>query len=141
MDELGMPKRDEERILDEDGNPTGFYVFSPTYPISMVKNDIKRLLGICKLLRKEENNKKHSSFAMDLTNLSNELDKGSGSPTPGAAFLDSDSEEENLDSMGRFLPLHLKQAVMLPSPPRLAFETKNQVMHRPTPISHSFAEF
>ena len=86
----------------------------------MAKNDIKRLLGICKVINTEEELKrmKHHQFA-ELTNLST-TDAASGSPTPGAAFLDSDSEEENADSMGKFLPWHLKQGVMPPSPPRLS---------------------
>lgn len=144
METLGLTMRDEERVLDEDGVPTGFYVFVPTYPLEMAKNDIKRLLGICKEVNTEEEKKKHSLdlFAYDLTNLSEPT--GSGSPTPGAAFLDSDSEEENSDSMGKFLPWHLKQDVirtMPPSPPRLShLNHREESMHQ-RPIAHSFAEF
>lgn len=116
MDRLGMTKRAEERVLEDDGEPTGFYVFVPTYPIEMAKNDIKRLLGICKVLNTEEKRKENQhAFALDLTSFS---EPETGSPTPGAAFLDSDSEEENLDDMGKFLPWHLKEAVVHHQPPQ-----------------------
>jgi len=141
MDKLGMPKLEEDRVLDKDGAPTGFYIFVPTFPIEMAKTDIKRLLGICKVLNTEEKKKHpHGLFALDLTNIS-DPENGSGSPAPGAAFLDSsDSEEENTDSMGKFLPWHLKQEVMHhPSPPLLS--RKFDEVNHPAPISNSLAEF
>jgi hypothetical protein len=115
MNRLRMIKRDEDKVLDENGSPTGFYVFVPTYPIASAKNDIKRLLGICKSVNTREK-MKHSKhvhvFALDLTNVSDEANPFSGSPTPGAAFLDSDSEEENADSVSKkYLPWHLRQQV------------------------------
>lgn len=144
MDKLGMHKCQEDEVLDEQGLPTGFYFFVPTYPIAMAKNDVKRLLGICKVINTEEEMKKtkHYQFA-ELTNLSSSTDGASGSPTPGAAFLDSDSDEENAVSMGKFLPWYLKQVVMPPLPPKLStsVDSKNEGLHQPTPLTHSFAEF
>ena len=110
MDKLGMVKQDENKIS------TVFYIFVPTYPIASAKNDIRRLLGICKAVntRQKKKHAKHvHQFALDLTNVSSESNMLSGSPTPGAEFLDSESEEENADSVGgkKYLPWHLQEQV------------------------------
>ena len=39
-----------DRILDEEGKPTGRCIFAPSYPIEQSKEDLKRLLRLCRAL-------------------------------------------------------------------------------------------
>lgn len=58
---------ERDRIYDEDGNPTGRCIFAPNYPMEKSKEDLKRLLRLCRTLNqvKDKNNTvdaKASSF-------------------------------------------------------------------------------
>lgn len=48
--QLGMKLDDRDRLFDENGNYTGRHIFAPSYPIEKSKQDLKRLLRLCRAL-------------------------------------------------------------------------------------------
>jgi hypothetical protein len=101
---VGIKGDQRDEILDEDGKPTGMYYFVPNYPIESAREDLKRLLRICKIVNTSPTKKKRNSSINPLLDLTNESERGSRIPEAAYVFEDSDSEEENSDS---FLPIHL----------------------------------
>ena len=113
---LGIDMDERDRILDQDGNPTGFYHFVPNYPIEKAREDLRQLLRICKIINTSPKKKKHTLETSVLLDLTNDSDQGSPSLGDVYVFEDSDSEEENADSTAKkYLPLHLHKTE---SPPQ-----------------------
>lgn len=108
MVQLGIEIDERDRILDEDGNPTGLYHFVPNYPIEKAREDLRQLLRICKIINTSPKKKRHSSDTNVLLDLTNESDRGSPGSEAVYVFEDSDSEEENSNSTAKkYLPFHL----------------------------------
>jgi hypothetical protein len=101
---VGIKGDPRDEIVDEDGNSTGMYYFVPNYPIEKAREDLKRLLRICKIVNTSPTRKKRNSSISPLLDLTNESERGSQTQDAAYVFEDSDSEEENADS---FLPTHL----------------------------------
>jgi hypothetical protein len=113
---VGIKGDPRDEILDEDGKPTGVYYFVPNYPIEKAREDLKRLLRICKIVNTSPTRKKRNSSISPLLDLTNDSERGSLTPDAAYVFEDSDSEEEIADS---FLPIHLhKDNVSLAQPPQ-----------------------
>jgi len=47
---LKLHIHERDRLLDESGNPTGRCIFAPNYPLENCKDDLKRLLRLCRTL-------------------------------------------------------------------------------------------
>jgi hypothetical protein len=108
MVQLGIERDERDRILDEDGKPTGLYHFVPNYPIDKAREDLKQLLRICKIINISPKKKRHSPGSSALLDLTNDGDRGSPTPEAAYVFEDSDSEEENADATAKkYLPMHL----------------------------------
>jgi hypothetical protein len=116
MEIVGIKGDPRDEILDEDGKATGMYYFVPSYPIEKAREDLKRLLRICKIVNTSPTKKKRNSSISPLLDLTNESERGSLAPDAAYVFEDSDSEEENSDA---FLPIHLhKDNVSLAQQPQ-----------------------
>lgn len=50
MMHLGIPANDRDRVIDEFGFPTGEFIFVPNYPVPKVKEDLKRMILINRIV-------------------------------------------------------------------------------------------
>jgi hypothetical protein len=55
--QLGLKLDDRDKLFDENGSYTGRRIFAPSYPIENSKQDLKRLLRLCRVLNQGKKGK------------------------------------------------------------------------------------
>jgi hypothetical protein len=58
--QLGLTLDDRDKLFDANGNYTGRRIFAPSYPIEKAKQDLKRLLRLCRALNQDKKDKASS---------------------------------------------------------------------------------
>lgn len=109
--QLGLILDERDKLKDEDGNYTGRCIFAPCYPIEKSKQDLKRLLRLCRALNQDKKDKssaqksspkpkkkKKRRFDPDIRN-EDDLAYSSSRDDDRDEDRDEDTSDERLDTL------------------------------------------
>lgn len=115
LQQLGLLNKENSRVVfDQNGKPTDRYIVLPTYSLEQAKQDLKRLLQICKQVNINDDSddeiQQKSQRKKDPSKLLLQGSKNAPRPNLTKTFVcsdDSNEEEEN------YLPTHLVKNISL----------------------------